>query len=264
MEESAIKSFAGIITILLAAGVTLLLLPGPVDGHRGMTAITNARLFDGEQVIENATLLIADGRITEAGGNVSVPKAAAVPDGAGKTILTGLIDAHVHDYGSARTDALRMGVTTLLDMFRLPTDQSLVIQQRESFRIRERVTGRLDGTVFLIEGRGTRTTAGGEDVVTHDAIGLLSWDPANKRYNFRTHDLRGQARDATLELDQDGRMRWGFRDENSNALLRFEMHVEDDTWHQTGRISPDDGDNRYPMLEMTLNRQAPTRERACP
>ncbi|WP_376691706.1 amidohydrolase family protein [Wenzhouxiangella sp. EGI_FJ10409] len=128
------KSFAGIIAILLAAFATLLLLPGPVDGHRGMTAITNVRLFDGEQVIENATLLIADGRIAQAGRNVPVPEAAAVVDGTGKTILPGLIDAHVHAYGSARNDALRMGVTTLLDMFRAPTDQSLVIQQRESLQ----------------------------------------------------------------------------------------------------------------------------------
>lgn len=128
------KSFAGIIAILLAAVVALLLLPGPVDGNRGMTAITNARLFDGERVIDKATLLIANGRIAEAGSSVSVPDGAKEIDGAGRTILPGLIDAHVHAYGSARTDALRMGVTTMLDMFRAPSDQSLVIRQRESLQ----------------------------------------------------------------------------------------------------------------------------------
>lgn len=128
------KSFVGIIAILLAAVVALLLLPGPVDGNRGMTAITNVRLFDGERVIDKATLLIADGRIAEAGSNVSVSDGAEKIDGAGRTILPGLIDAHVHAYGSARTDALRMGVTTMLDMFRAPTDQSLVIRQRESLQ----------------------------------------------------------------------------------------------------------------------------------
>lgn len=135
--------------------------------------------------------------------------------------------------------------------------------QRESFRISEKVTARLDGSVFLIEGRGTATRTEGEAVVTHDAIGLLSWDSEKKRYNFRTHDLRGQSRDATLKLDQDGRMRWGFRDARSDALLRFEIHVEGDTWQQTGRISPDHGENWYPMLEMTLHRQPPTSEKAC-
>lgn len=136
--------------------------------------------------------------------------------------------------------------------------------QRESFRITETVTAKLDGTVFLIEGRGNRTTDDGDEIVTHDAVGLLSWNAKQNGYNFRTHDLRGQARDATLELDQDGRMRWGFRDEASGALLRFEIHIEDDTWQQTGRISPDNGENWYPMLEMTLHRQAATSANECP
>ncbi|NBB93557.1 MAG: amidohydrolase family protein, partial [Gammaproteobacteria bacterium] len=55
-------------------------------------------------------------------------------DGEGRTLLPGLIDAHVHAYGSARTDALRMGVTTLLDMFRSPADQPMVIEQRRSLK----------------------------------------------------------------------------------------------------------------------------------
>lgn len=132
--------------------------------------------------------------------------------------------------------------------------------QRQSFRITETVTARIASTVLFVEGRGTTKTVDGDELVTHDAVGLLSWDSKQKRYNFRTHDLRGQARDATLELGHDGRMRWGFRDERSDALLRFEIHVEDDSWQQTGQISPDHGESWYPMLEMTLRRQAPTSE----
>lgn len=136
--------------------------------------------------------------------------------------------------------------------------------QRRSFRITETVAAKIASTVLFVEGRGTTTTDDGDKLVTHDAVGLLSWDSEQKRYNFRTHDLRGRARDATLELDRNGRMQWGFRDEDSNALLRFEIHIEDDTWHQTGRISPNDGENWYPMLEMTLQRQSSTGENACP
>lgn len=126
------KSLAGILAVVFAAIAVLLLLPGPADGERGLTAITDVRLFDGERVIDGATLLIADGRVTAAGADVSVPDDARVIDGAGRTVLPGLIDAHVHAYGNARADALRMGVTTMLDMFRAPADQSLVIRQRES------------------------------------------------------------------------------------------------------------------------------------
>ncbi|HSH28000.1 MAG TPA: amidohydrolase family protein [Wenzhouxiangella sp.] len=126
------KSLYGIIAILLAAIGTLLLLPGPADGNRGITAITSVRVFDGERLIDNANLLIKNGRIAEVGPQVTVPEEARVVEGRGRTVLPGLIDAHVHAYGNARTDALRMGVTTMLDMFRPPTDQSLMISQRES------------------------------------------------------------------------------------------------------------------------------------
>lgn len=126
------KGLFGIILVLLAALVTLLLLPGPVDGHRGVTAITDVRLFNGEQVIEGATLLIDGGRIAESGTGVVVPEGAEIVHGNGRTVVPGLIDAHVHAYGDARKDALRMGVTTMLDMFRSPADQSLVIEQRQS------------------------------------------------------------------------------------------------------------------------------------
>ncbi len=126
------KSLFGIIAIVLAAVVTLLLLPGPADGNRGITAITNVRVFDGERVIDKAHLLIRNGRIAEVGPQVTVPEAARVVEGRDRTVLPGLIDAHVHAYGNARADALRMGVTTLLDMFRPPTDQALMISQRES------------------------------------------------------------------------------------------------------------------------------------
>jgi imidazolonepropionase-like amidohydrolase len=128
------RSLYGIIAIVLAAIVTLLLLPGPVDGKRGMTAFTDVRVFDGERMIEQATLLISDGRIAGIGPQVTVPEDATVVEGRGRTVLPGLIDAHVHAYGNARSDALRMGVTTLLDMFRAPTDQPLIINQRESLQ----------------------------------------------------------------------------------------------------------------------------------
>ena len=41
-------------------------------------------------------------------------------DGRGHTLLPGLIDAHSHSFGSALSDALRFGVTTVLDQFTAP------------------------------------------------------------------------------------------------------------------------------------------------
>jgi imidazolonepropionase-like amidohydrolase len=128
------KSLITITAVLAAALGTLLMLPGPVTGDRGVTALTDVRLFDGDAVTPGATVLIAEGRVLDSGADIAVPEGAEVVDGAGRTVLPGLIDAHVHAYGNARRDALRMGVTTMLDMFRSPGDQLLVIRQRESLQ----------------------------------------------------------------------------------------------------------------------------------
>ncbi len=79
-----------------------------------ITAITGARVFDGDQVIEARTVVIDGAGIAAVGG--PVPPGAAIMDAAGGTLLPGLIDSHVHtDMGGLR-DALKFGVTTELEM----------------------------------------------------------------------------------------------------------------------------------------------------
>jgi imidazolonepropionase-like amidohydrolase/ABC-type multidrug transport system permease subunit len=61
--------------------------------------IRNARIFTGDKVIENGSVLVKGGKIAEVYEGVSPdPKAvnAEVVEAAGKTILPGLIDTHVH------------------------------------------------------------------------------------------------------------------------------------------------------------------------
>jgi imidazolonepropionase-like amidohydrolase len=128
------KTLIPILLIVAAALATLLMLPGPSAGGSPATAITDVRVFDGSRLLESATVLIADGRIEQVGADVVIPDEATVVDGRGRTVLPGLIDAHVHAYGNARADALRMGVTTMLDMFRSPSDQPMVINQRQSLQ----------------------------------------------------------------------------------------------------------------------------------
>lgn len=61
-------------------------------------AITNARLWDGraDTAVSRATVVIEGGTISALGGDVAVPHAAEVVDVGGKTLMPGLIDAHVH------------------------------------------------------------------------------------------------------------------------------------------------------------------------
>ncbi len=80
-------------------------------------AVRDVRVFDGDKLTTKTTVVVRDGRIAAIGATLTVPKDLQVIDGAGRTLLPGLIDAHTHTFGAAGRDALRLGVTTELDMF---------------------------------------------------------------------------------------------------------------------------------------------------
>jgi imidazolonepropionase-like amidohydrolase len=78
------------------------------------TAITGARVFDGEKTLGVQTVVLDGHKIRQVGGDV--PDDAEVVDGRGATLLPGLIDAHVHSSPGSLALALRFGVTTELEM----------------------------------------------------------------------------------------------------------------------------------------------------
>ncbi|GAA0721119.1 CIA30 family protein [Dokdonella soli] len=80
-------------------------------------ALHDVRVFDGARVLAKANVIVREGRIEAVGADVAIPADLPIIEGRGKTVLPGLIDAHVHTWGDARRDALRFGVTTELDMF---------------------------------------------------------------------------------------------------------------------------------------------------
>ncbi len=83
-------------------------------------AITDVRLFDGETLIEDATVVVRDGLIAAVGPQVAVPAGAEVLSRPGSTLLPGLIDSHGHSWGDSLERAAVWGVTTVIDMFTTP------------------------------------------------------------------------------------------------------------------------------------------------
>jgi imidazolonepropionase-like amidohydrolase len=79
-----------------------------------ITAIENARVFDGNDIIEDRTVVIEGTRVMAVGG--PIPLGAKTVDADGSTLLPGLIDSHVHTDMAGLRDALRFGVTTELEM----------------------------------------------------------------------------------------------------------------------------------------------------
>src|SRR5262245_16333250 len=129
-------------------GRTLALKPN------GPLVFIHANLFDAEtaQSLPNRTVVITGNRITAVGsdGQVSVPKNAEIIDAAGKTLMPGLWDMHVHVQPGDGMLHMACGVTSVRD---LANDTEGLMQMRRRFDEGAEVGPRVV-MAGLIEGRG--------------------------------------------------------------------------------------------------------------
>lgn len=128
---------------LLLGGLATGATHASADERRNSFLVRDVRLFDGERVVESASVLVLGGRITAvvavgATGRLAAPRGIRTYDGRGRTLLPGLLDAHVHADEEFRPGALRFGVTTELDMFGDPAPLAEARRQRRSLRRTER------------------------------------------------------------------------------------------------------------------------------
>lgn len=80
------------------------------------TLVQDVRMFDGERMHASRSVLFDKGMIVDADFRGAAPAGATIVSGAGRTLLPGLIDAHVHAYRYLELPLL-FGVTTEVDMF---------------------------------------------------------------------------------------------------------------------------------------------------
>jgi imidazolonepropionase-like amidohydrolase len=111
------RSLVGVLALLAVVGCAT--SRGALEaGAEPVLAIRNVRIFDGERVIPEGTVVVRGGKIVAVGLDVSPPEGAEVLDGQGQTLLPGLVDAHFHADGpDAYRASLALGVTTVIDMF---------------------------------------------------------------------------------------------------------------------------------------------------
>ena len=69
-----------------------------------ITAIKNAQIFDGENIIDKKSILIEGERILSVGG--VIPTYATIINANNATLIPGLIDSHVHTDIEGLHDAL--------------------------------------------------------------------------------------------------------------------------------------------------------------
>ncbi len=93
--------FQGLLFYFLSQAQETYPTAGVADPRSGYYAFTNATIVkDAQTTLQNATLVIKDGRIVSVGNNIAVPKEAVVVDLKGRYIYPSFIDMY-SDYGIA-------------------------------------------------------------------------------------------------------------------------------------------------------------------
>jgi imidazolonepropionase-like amidohydrolase len=143
----------------------------------GPVVIRGGDVFDSENgvLLPRHTVVIQDGRITAVGPAVLVvePTGATIINAAGRTVMPGMWDMHVHLQASTQSDgALTMLATGLTTVRDLAADVDVAVSYRDRVD-----AGRLIGPRALLAGmiEGPGAWAGPSDAIAHDADEALAW-----------------------------------------------------------------------------------------
>src|SRR5579885_449721 len=135
-------------SIILAALLAILFLLARPSWAEGTLVIQGGTLIDGtgRAPIKDAVVVVEGSRIKAAGpkASISMPSGATVIHAEGKTILPGLIDAHIHELDFFPPLFPYFGVTTVYDIAN-PTEWS--IAQREALK-----SGKIKGPRLFVSG----------------------------------------------------------------------------------------------------------------
>jgi imidazolonepropionase-like amidohydrolase len=140
--------------------------------------IRNVRVFDGETVAVRQTVVISQGAIAAVGdSSVTVPAGAQELAGEGRTLLPGLVDAHVHfpifpvtSAADALQQSLAFGVTTSIVMGAAPGQAVARIKALEDADSPD-IAGVLNAGIYATVPGGHPTQMGGPAFPTLTAPG---------------------------------------------------------------------------------------------
>ena len=165
-------------------------------------------------------------------------------------MLSGFVASAQQNFDPAVLKAAQseaMAPLVMMDgVWRGPAWTILPSGEKHSVTQTERIGPFLDGAVKLIEGRGYEA----DGRVTFNAVGILSFNPANRTYRLYTH-AQGRAGDFVLKPTADGYV-WETPG-GPGATIRYTAVIKDGNWLEVGdRIVA--GKEPVRFFEMKLKR----------
>lgn len=144
---------------------------------QGTVVIRNADVFDAERgvVVPAQTIVVQDDRITAVGPTrtTRTPRGAKVIDAAGKTVIPGMWDMHMHFQLTSQTSRMLQdlagGITTVRDM---AADTDIGTSLRDRANARLIVAPRVVLAGFM---EGPQLWAGPSDVLVHTEAQAREW-----------------------------------------------------------------------------------------
>lgn len=119
---------------------------------------------------------------------------------------------------------------------------------RATFAQHEYIQFKHDGTLLLIEGNGKAPQTG---ATVHDALAVVTFDPASSTYKFRSFVAVGRFAEAEARVDGN-RFVWSMK--AGPQTIRYTIAVEGGVWREIGERSAD-GATWTPFFEMTLKKK---------
>lgn len=118
----------------------------------------------------------------------------------------------------------------------------------------ERIQWKLGGSALLVEGTGRSKGPGGEEIVVHNALAVVSYDAEAGRYRFNHWRESGEHGESEIRFEGDA-MVW--ENPTPRGTARFTVHINDGRWHEVGEASGDGGQTWFKFMEMKLERKGP-------
>jgi len=117
MRNSVLAAIALALAMFVPAAAEATQAPVPVQHVPVLFQHVNVVPMDRDRILEDRSVLVANGRIAAIGAAIAAPAGAEIIDGRGRYLMPGLADMHVHSGTALEMQVLLAnGVTTVLNM----------------------------------------------------------------------------------------------------------------------------------------------------